>query len=98
MLSSGNKLRKKAMSKRTTLEDRVQIATLAEAGLSDPQIAGRTGWSVHTVRKVRRRGQQEGRAGLASRMGRPARGSLGTYSQTIPAPAKWILTGASGTS
>jgi hypothetical protein len=47
MLSSGNKLRKKAMSKRTTLEDGVQIAALAEAGLSDPQIAERTGWSLH---------------------------------------------------
>jgi transposase len=83
MLSSGNKLRKKAMSKRTTLEDRIQIAALAEAGLSDPQIAGRTGWSVHTVRKVRRRVQQSGRAGLGSQMGRPAKGSLSTYPQAI---------------
>jgi transposase len=83
MLSSGSKPRKVAMSKRTTLEDRVQIVSLAGAGLNDPQIAGRTGWSVHTVRKVRRREQRYGRAGLASRTGRPARGPLSTYSHEI---------------
>ena len=43
------------MSKRTTLEDRLQIVALAEAGLTDPQIVEQIGWSKHTVRKWRRR-------------------------------------------
>ena len=71
------------MSKRTTLEDRLQIVSLAEVGWSDPQIAEQTGWSVHTVRKWRRRGQRQGRAGLASPMGRPAKGPLSTYPANI---------------
>ena len=71
------------MSKRTMLEDRLQIVSLAEAGWSDPQMAKQTGWSVHTVRKWRRRGQRQGRAGLASPMGRPAKGPLSTYPANI---------------
>ena len=70
------------MSKRTTLEDRWQIISLAEVGWSDPQIAEQTGWSVHTVRKWRRRGQRQGRAGLASQMGRPAKGPMSSYPET----------------
>ena len=71
------------MNKRTTLEDRLQIVSLAEAGWSDPQIAEQTGWSVHTVRTWRRRGQRQGRAGLASHMGRPATGPLSSYPRII---------------
>jgi transposase-like protein len=48
------------MSRHTTLEDRLQIVGLAEAGLTDTQIAQQTGWSKHTVRKWRRRSQRSG--------------------------------------
>ncbi len=71
------------MSKGTTLEDRLQIVGLAGAGLSDKQIAQQVGWSAHTVRKWRRRGQRRGRAGLASRLGRPRRGALSSYPARI---------------
>ncbi|MCP4308256.1 MAG: transposase [bacterium] len=76
------------MSKRTTLEDRLQIVGLAEAGLTDPQIAEQIGWSKHTVRKWRRRGQRQGRAGLASTMGRPRRGALSEYPGKVRATLK----------
>jgi len=68
---------------RTTLEERIQIVALAEAGLTDPQIAKQIGWSIHTVRKWRRRGQREGRSGLATKMGRPRRGALSSYPAEI---------------
>jgi transposase len=67
------------MSKQTTLEERLQISALAETGMTDRQIAARIGWSEHTVRKWRRRQERQGRAGLASRMGRPTRGALSTF-------------------
>jgi hypothetical protein len=79
MLISSNSVRESAMNKRTTLEERRQIGTLAELGLTDPQIAERVGWTVHTVRKWRRKHTGEGRAGLASRMGRPQQGALSTF-------------------
>ena len=63
----------------TTLEDRVAILTLAEAGHSDRDIAQRTGYSLETARKWRRRGQREGLQGLVSKMGRPAMGTMGTF-------------------
>jgi transposase len=68
------------MSENTTLEDRLQIVALSEAGLTDRQIAEQTGWPIVTVRKWRRRAKRSGRAGLASRMGRPKQGALSTYS------------------
>ena len=64
------------MTRRTTLEDRLEIVGLAKSGLTDPEIAKRVGWSESTVRKWRRREQRLGRAGLASQMGRPRRGAL----------------------
>lgn len=63
----------------TTLEERVMILTLAEAGHSDRDIAQRVGCSLRTVRKWRRRGQREGIQGLVSKMGRPATGAMGTF-------------------
>lgn len=63
----------------TTLEDRVTIVTLAEAGHSDRDIAQRIGCSLETVRKWRRRGKREGLPGLVSKMGRPATGAMGTF-------------------
>lgn len=67
----------------TTLEDRMAILTLARAGHSDADIAERIGWSARTVRKWRRRGERQGHPGLASRMGRPATGALGTFPPVV---------------
>jgi len=67
----------------TTLHDRVMIYELAEAGCTDREIAERVGWSVPTVRKWRRRGQQAGRAGLMGRRGRPSLGALSSYSEAL---------------
>ena len=69
--------------KATSLEERVTILTLANAGHSDRDIAQRTGLKLSTVRKWRRRGQVEGRSGLVSKMGRPATGTLSTFSSVV---------------
>ena len=63
----------------TTFEERLAIVEQAAAGQTDPEIAAVLGCSVWTVRTWRRRGQRRGRSGLASRMGRPATGPLGTF-------------------
>jgi len=68
---------------RTSLEERVEIGERWEAGQTDPQIAVAIGRPLPTVRKWRRRYQREGRAGLASRMGRPPTGALGQFSLEI---------------
>jgi transposase len=62
----------------TSLQERLTIQTLAQAGQSDPVIAATLGCRVATVRKWRRIAQQQGRVGLTSSMGRPASGALGT--------------------
>jgi DNA-binding CsgD family transcriptional regulator len=67
----------------TTLEERVQINELARIGMSDSSIARCLGCSVWTVRKWRRRVQQQGRGGLRSQLGRPARGVLSTLPQAL---------------
>src|SRR5574341_1182012 len=72
-------MRKEAMGGYSTLEDRVEIATLAEAGKSDQEIAKQTGWSERMVRKWRLRAQREGRCGLEMEFGRPKRGALSSY-------------------
>lgn len=73
------------MSKWTTLEERVHIGVLAQAGLTDRQMAAQVGWSEHTVRKWRRRQARAGRAGLASRLGRPRGGALSTFPPEVRA-------------
>lgn len=67
------------MSKVTTLQERIEIMELAQAGMSDKSIAKQIAWSESTVRKWRRRVQQEGRSGLGTKMGRPVQGALSTY-------------------
>lgn len=67
----------------TSLEDRMTIKALAEARHSDADIAERTGWSLSTVRKWRRRGAKQGMEGLASEMGRPPTGAMSTFSPVI---------------
>ena len=69
----------------TTFEIRLEIGEHAAAGLNDPQIASVVGCSVWTVRKWRRRSQQQGRVGLTSLMGRPARGPVSTFPNAIKA-------------
>ncbi len=68
---------------RTSLQDRVLIMELSDAGATARQIAERLGWSLATVRKWRRPGHQAGRAGLASRLGRPPHGALSTFPPVI---------------
>lgn len=63
----------------TTLAERVEIGERWEAGQKDPEIAAAMGLPVSTVRKWRRKYKKEGRAGLASRMGRPSTGALGQF-------------------
>jgi putative transposase len=62
----------------TTFQERLEITERAAAGQSDPEIAAALGCSVWTVSTWRRRGQQQGRTGLSSQMGRPTTGPLGT--------------------
>ena len=67
----------------TTLEERMTIVALAKAGHTDSDIAERTGWSVGTVRKWRRRERKQGMKGLGSKMGRPDAGAMSTFSPDI---------------
>lgn len=69
----------------TNLRERVIIQDLTRAGLSDRQISQQVGRSIHTVRKWRRKVKCQGKAGLMSKMGRPARGALSTFSEEIVA-------------
>jgi len=69
---------------RTTLQERLDILTKAQAGQPDPEIAATVGRSVWTVRKWRRRAQHQGREGLSSQMGRPLVGALGSFPPEIP--------------
>ncbi len=62
----------------TTFQERLDITERAAAGQSYPEIAAALGCPVWTVRKWRRRGQQQGRTGLNSQMGRPTTGLLST--------------------
>jgi transposase len=67
----------------TPLEQRVVIWELAQRGQSDPAIAQQLGLSPSVVRKWRRRAQRQGRAGLGSHLGRPARGALSHWSPEV---------------
>jgi transposase len=67
----------------TTFEERVAILERASAGQSDAQIAAALHCSVWTVRKWRRIGQRQGRAGLAPPIGRPPSGPLGSIAPIL---------------
>lgn len=67
----------------TSLEDRMTVVALAQAGHTDADIAARTGWSVSTIRKWRRRGIQHDLKELASKMGRPPAGAMSTFSPVV---------------
>jgi transposase len=67
----------------TTFEERVAILERATAGQSDPEIAAALHCSIWTVRKWRRIGQRQGRAGLAPPIGRPPTGPLGAIAAAL---------------
>ena len=73
----------------TSLEERVMICLLAEAGHGDADIAQRLGWKVRTVRKWRRRGRN-GLEGLVTKMGRPASGALSTFVSEVTATVRGL--------
>ena len=66
-----------------TLEDRMTIVAMAKARHTDSDFAERSGWSVGTMRKWRRREAEQGERGLASQMGRPATGAMRTFPSDI---------------
>lgn len=82
--------------RRTTLKERIEIGERWEAGQRDPQIATATGISVWTVRKWRRKYQQDGRSSLVSRMGRPATGALGQFPLELRDAVREMRTGNPG--
>ena len=63
----------------TSFAERVEIGERHAAGQSDQEIADVLHRPLPTVRKWRRRYEQEGRDGLTSRMGRPVTGALGQF-------------------
>ncbi len=71
------------MTVQTSLEERIKIVTLAEKGEQVWRISRHMGWRPSTIRKWRKRGQRQGREGLVSRMGRPKRGALSSYSREL---------------
>jgi transposase InsO family protein len=67
----------------TSMEQRLAIGALAQAGHADSAIARTLGLSQAVVRKWRRRGRA-GAAGLVTQLGRPARGLLSSYAASVP--------------
>ena len=71
----------------TTMAERIYIAEHSSAGESSREIAQALGRPLATVRKWRHRYQRGGRAGLVSKLGRPAAGALAQF----PAEMKTAL-------
>ena len=67
----------------TSLSERVEIGERWKGGQTDRQIGEAMQRPLATVRKWRRRNQHQGRAGLASRMGRPKGGPLDHFSADL---------------
>lgn len=63
----------------TSYPERLKIDKLSKKGLTDRQIAEQIGFSIHTVRKWRRKFKTGGKACLLSQIGRPKRGALSSY-------------------
>lgn len=67
----------------TPLQQRIEIWERASSGETDAQIAVALQISQETVRKWRRKAARAGRKGLASTMGRPKSGHLGSFSAEL---------------
>jgi len=67
----------------TTFQERLEILERATSGQSDSDIATALHCSIWTVRKWRRIGQRQGRAGLAPPLGRPPTGPLGSVAPAL---------------
>ena len=67
----------------TSLSERIEIGERSKEGQTDRQIAEAMQRPLATIRKWRRRDQHQGRAGFASRMGRPKQGPLGHFSADL---------------
>jgi hypothetical protein len=67
----------------TSLQERLTIQTLSQAGQTDAQIAASLGCSPSTVRKWRRIAQRAERSSLVSSFGRPAQGALSSFSHPL---------------
>jgi transposase len=63
----------------TTIEERIEIVELSDKGEPVWRIERRMKVRARTIRKWRKKGRTEGRAGLISQMGRPANGALSSY-------------------
>lgn len=63
----------------TSLAERVEMGERSATGQSDCEMALALQRPIPTIRKWRRRYQQEGRDGLASLIGRPIPGALGQF-------------------
>lgn len=84
------------MSKDTTLETRMLILELSHDNCTDQQIADKVGCAISTVRKWRRRGERQGRAGLASKRGRPPKGALSSFPETLREDIRLLRVGHPG--
>ncbi len=67
------------MSVHMTMEERIEIMERSEKGEAAWRFSRDLGWVQQIIRKWRHRGRQQGRAGLASHMGRPKRGVLSNF-------------------
>ena len=64
----------------TTYEDRIRMIELSKIGFTDAEIAKKMNISYWTVRKWRRRGFGNPDDGLVSKLGRPYKGRLSSFS------------------
>ncbi len=69
--------------KKMPFEERLACVKQIAEGKTFQQIAQETGWSRWTIRKMHRAHQKDGEAGLAVKMGRPARGALSSYPMQV---------------
>lgn len=67
----------------TSLAERIDIVESSATGEATWRISRRLGWREATIRKWRKRGHQQGRAGLVSSMGRPVKGALSSFPEEI---------------
>ena len=72
----------------TNYPERLKIEKLSKKGLTDRKIAEPLGFSLHTIRKWRRRLKQGGIGAVLSHMGRPKLGPLSSFPRAMCA---WLI-------